>query len=175
MRRYATTDALYFLTLTVVDWIDVFTRREYKDFIVENFDYCRKEKGLEIFAYVIMTNHIHLVARTKEDGNMGNVMRDFKTYTSKQLYKMIAANLHESRREWIVGLFNKHGKENPLNKEFQLWQNGNHPVELFSNAVIDQKIDYVHNNPVRAGFVAEPHEYLYSSASPDSPLKMEWD
>jgi putative transposase len=175
MRRYATTDALYFLTLTVVDWIDIFTRREYKDFIVENLDYCRKEKGLEIFAYVIMTNHIHLVARTKEDGNMGNVMRDFKTFTSKQLYKMIAANLHESRREWIAELFKKRGEDNPINKEFQLWQNGNHPVELFSNAVINQKIDYIHNNPVRAGFVAEPHEYLYSSANPDSPLKMEWD
>jgi putative transposase len=175
MPRYATNDALYFLTATVVDWIDIFTRREYKDFIVESLDFCRKEKGLEIYAYVIMTNHIHLVARTKEDGNLGNILRDFKGYTSKQLYKMIESNPHESRRKWIIELFKRQGEQNHLNKVFQLWQNGNHPIELFSNAVIDQKIDYIHNNPVRSGMVAEAHEYLYSSANPDSPLKMEWD
>ena len=98
-----------------------------------------------------MTNHIHLVADVT-DGTLADVLRDFKTYTSKEVVKLIRNNERESRREWMIKAFEKAGKYNPLNVHHQFWQNGNYPVVLYSPAVIDQKIDYIHENPVKAGF-----------------------
>jgi len=173
MSRNASTDELYFVTLTVTNWIDVFTRRLYSDFIIENLAWCQQHKKLNIYAYVIMTNHIHLVANVT-DGSLGDVLGHFKTYTSKELFKMIANNTQESRRDWIIKAFEMAGRYNPLNTNHQFWQNGNYPVLLYTPAVIDQKIDYIHNNPVRAGFVGSAHEFWYSSANPESPLKVNY-
>ncbi|QKJ31439.1 transposase [Mucilaginibacter mali] len=171
MSRTAPTDELYFVTLTITNWIDLFTRRIYSNLIIENLAYCQKNKKLNIYAYVLMTNHLHIVANV-EDGRLGDVLRDFKTYTSKQLFKLIEDNLQESRRDWLLRSFEWAGANNPRNAHHQLWQNGNHPVLLYSADVIQQKIDYIHNNPVKAGFVGSAHEYWYSSANPDSPLKI---
>ncbi|MBB5397453.1 transposase [Mucilaginibacter sp. AK015] len=169
MPRTAPTNELYFVTLTVVDWIDVFTRRIYNDLIIDNLTYCQKHKKLHICEYVLMTNHLHMIARV-EDGSLGDVLRDFKTFTSKALIKLIAGNLQESRRDWMLTAFEKAGKANHLNVYHQFWQNGNYPVLLYSAAVIEQKTKYIHDNPVRAGFVGSAHEYWYSSANPESPL-----
>ena len=106
------------------------------------------------------------------DGSLGDVLGHFKTYTSKRLFEMIAGNKQESRRDWMIKAFEHAGKYNPLNEKHQFWQNGNYPVLLYSLPVIEQKIDYIHENPVRAGFVGSPHEYWYSSANPESPLKI---
>ncbi len=171
MSRNASTDELYFVTLTVTDWIDVFTRRIYNDFIVENLTWCQQNKGLNIYAYVIMTNHIHMVANVT-DGSLGDVLGNFKTYTSKELFKMIKSNKQESRRDWMLNAFERAGKYNPLNVNHQFWQNGNYPVLLYSLPVINQKINYIHDNPVKAGFVGSAHEFWYSSANPESPLKV---
>ncbi|WP_094573026.1 REP-associated tyrosine transposase [Mucilaginibacter xinganensis] len=171
MSRNASTDELYFATFTVVDWIDVLTRREYSDFIIENLQYCQQHKNLNVYAYVIITNHIHLVANVR-DGSLGEVLGRFKSYTSKKLFELIANNAGESRREWMIKAFEHAGKYNPLNENHQFWQNGNYPVLLYSPAVIDQKIDYIHENPVKAGFVGAAHDYWYSSSNPESPLKI---
>lgn len=171
MSRSAATDELYFVTLTITNWIDIFTRRLYSDLIIDNLAYCQQHKKLNIYAYVLMTNHLHMIANV-EDSKLSDVLRDFKTYTSKEIFKLIRSNLQESRREWLIEAFEYAGKDNHLNKNHQLWQNGNYPVLLFTPAVIQQKIDYIHNNPVRAGFVGSAHEYWYSSANPDSPLKI---
>ena len=171
MSRNASTDDLYFVTLTVIDWIDVFTRRQYNDFIIENLAFCQQHKNLNIYAYVIMTNHIHLVANVT-DGSLGEVLGHFKSYTSKKLFEMIAGNTQESRREWMLKAFERAGKYNPLNEHHQFWQNGNYPVLLYSPAVIEQKINYIHDNPVKAGLVGAAHEYWYSSANAESPLKV---
>ncbi|HEY4326727.1 MAG TPA: transposase [Mucilaginibacter sp.] len=173
MQRNASTDELYFVTLTVVDWIDVFTRRYYNDFIIENLAWCQQNANLNIYACVIMINHIHMVANVP-DGSLGDVLGRFKSYTSKKLYEMIAGNVQESRREWMLKAFDRAGKYNPLNEKHQFWQNGNYPVLLYSPVVIEQKIDYIHENPVKAGFVGSAHEYWYSSANPESPLKIIW-
>ncbi|WP_374949144.1 transposase [Mucilaginibacter sp.] len=171
MSRNASTDELYFVTLTVVNWIDVFTRRYYNDFLIENLRYCQQHLNLNIYAYVIMTNHLHLVANVS-DGSLGNVLGRFKSHTSKRLFEMIANNPQESRRDWMVKAFKQAGKYNPLNDDHQFWQNGNYPVSLYSNEIIQQKIDYIHLNPVRAGFVGAAHEYWYSSANAESPLQV---
>ncbi|NGP75242.1 transposase [Balneolaceae bacterium YR4-1] len=168
MKRKTYSEEVNFVTLTVINWIDVFTRRIYNDILIQNLDYCRKRKGLEIFAFVIMTNHLHLII--KSDQCLPAILRDFKTYTSKELVKSITSNPNESRREWMIESFKKAGAINNLNKNHQFWQNGNYPIALFSNKVILQKLDYIHENPVRAGFVDDPSKYYYSSANPNNPL-----
>ena len=173
MQRNASTDELYFVTLTVVDWINVFTRRYYNYFSIENLAWCQQNANLNVYAYVIMTNHINMVANMP-DGSLGDVLGRFKSYISKKIYEMIANNTQESRVEWMLKAFDLVGKYYPLNEKHQFWQSGNYPVVLLTPAAIDQKIDYIHENPVRAGFVGSPHEYWYSSANPESPLKIIW-
>ena len=113
-----------------------------------------------------------IVAVNVTNGSLGVVLGRFKSHTSKKLFEMIANNVQESRRGWMIKAFERAGKYNSLNENHQFWQNGNYPVLLYSPAVIEQKIDYTHENPVRAGFVGAAHEYWYSSANPESPLKI---
>ena len=162
--KFHNSEGIYFVTFTVVRWIDVFTRREYKDILVESLKYCIENKGLQLYAWVIMSNHVHLIISSKGKP-IGSILRDVKRHTSKALTKAISENTQESLRDWLLWFFEREGKQNPNNENFQFWQQDeNHPIELWSNEVIDQKMDYIHYNPVIAGWVDEPEHYLYSSA-----------
>ena len=162
---------LYYVTLTIVGWIDVFTRKEYVYELMKNIKYCQENKGLELYAYVIMSNHIHLIA-TSRDIPLNILLGSFKSFTSKRLVEMIETNQQESRQEWMMRLFKYYGKGNSQNVEHQFWQNGNHPIGLWNQSVIQQKIDYLHNNPVKQGIVARAEDYLYSSANELSEIKV---
>ncbi len=153
----------HFITYSVVEWIDIFTRPIYKDIVVESLRYCQNEKGLDLHAWVIMSNHIHLIASAKEGFNLSDILRDHKKFTSKKIIEEID-HPEESRKNWILWLLKSHGQKNPNNKNFQLWQQDNRPIELDTNKMIDQRLEYLHNNPVKAGFVNSPEEYPYSSA-----------
>jgi REP element-mobilizing transposase RayT len=155
---------LYFITFATVNWIDVFIRREYKDILIDSFRFCQKEKGLELFSWVIMTNHIHVIGRTKEGYNMSDVLRDFKKFTSAMLIKAIQDNPKESKKELMLAYFSKAGEFNNNNTKYQFWQQDNKPIILYTNEIIQQKINYIHDNPVRAGFVDLAEHYSYSSA-----------
>ena len=163
MARNASTDELYFVTLTVTDWIDVFTRKNHKVTLVESLEYCQKNKGLVIFAWCLMPSHLHLLARAEDDINLSDILRDFKKFTSKELIKQINDEA-ESRREWMLDRFEFAGRHNNKIKDYKFWQDGNHPVELISGNFVQQKLHYIHNNPVVEGFVERPEEYLFSSA-----------
>lgn len=154
----------YFVTSTVVNWIDVFTRNEYRDVIIDSLKYCRENKGLLLYAYCIMTNHIHLIIGTKGDEIQG-IARDFKSFTSREIRKLIEKNHKESRRGWMLNMMYDAGSKIKTNKDFQFWQRYYQPIELNSNFLIDQKLEYIHMNPVKAGYVTKPECYLYSSAS----------
>ncbi len=97
--KYAITDkeGVYFITFATVGWIDVFTRKVYKDILVDNLKYCQEKKGLIIYSWCIMSNHVHLIAVAIEH-NLSDILRDFKSYTAKLLIKAIVENA-ESRRE----------------------------------------------------------------------------
>ena len=153
----------YFISFATVYWIDVFIRSVYKDLIVESMNYCIKEKDLIIYAWVIMSSHVHMIIGTKGE-KMENIIRDFKKYTSKAIIQAIAENIQESRREWMLWMFKRAGEKNSNNKNYQFWQQHNKPIELYDNKIMEQKLDYLHNNPVAEGYVFEPHEYKYSSA-----------
>lgn len=74
-------EGLHFITITVVGWVDVFTRTQYKDIIIESLKYCVSSKGLKLYAYVIMTNHLHLIVSTSEGNELSDILRDFKKFT----------------------------------------------------------------------------------------------
>jgi len=157
-------EALHFITFATVQWVDVFTRKEYADLIIESLIYCKKNKGLKIHAWCIMSNHIHLILSVDENNNLSDVLRDFKKFTSSNIIKTIKYNIYESRRSWMLWIFKKAGEQNKRNRDYQFWQQDNHPVELSTNEMIDQKLDYLHENPVKSGFVKNAAEYVYSSA-----------
>jgi len=106
-----------------------------------------------------MPNHIHLIFRSDIE-NPSGFLRDFKGYTSKKIIKAIENNPRESRKEWLRKHFLEYKNSNHLN----VWQNHNKPIELWSTSVIKQKLDYIHNNPVQAGFVLHSWDWKYSSA-----------
>ena len=157
-------DKLYFVTFTVIRWLDVFTRNLYRDIFLDSLKYCQKNKGLELCAYCIMTSHVHLIIGRNKEPGLDAIIRDIKKFTSVKIIEAIRDNPHESRKELFLWLFEKDGTNNPNNTRFQFWQQHSHPVELATNEMIDQRLDYVHNNPVEAGIVLSPEHYLYSSA-----------
>ena len=153
---------LNYVTLTVVGWADVFTRQRYRDIVIESLRFCQQQKGLHIVGYVLMSNHLHMVVHT-EGYELSNVLRDFKKFTANQILKSIQTE-PESRREWLLNLLKWYAQQNSDNTHYQFWQQDNHPIALWTLEVIWQKLTYIHLNPVRAGIVAEPQHYVYSSA-----------
>jgi len=154
-------DGAHFLTFQVVGWVDLFTRRDYRNVVIESFKYCQQHKGLNLFAFVIMSNHIHLLAQS-EVGDLSGFIRDFKSYTSKRFLEIMESGT-ESRREWMMRVF-EHYATYKEKQTHQLWTHENHAEHVYSQKFIEQKVQYIHNNPVRSGIVAKPEDYLYSSA-----------
>lgn len=154
---------VYFISFATVYWIDIFVREQYFAALTDSLEYCRKNKGLELFAFCILPSHVHLIFRDKNN-EPGKLLKELKAFTSKKLQELIEENPQESRKEWLVWMMERAGRKNSNIKYRQLWQQHNKPIELWSSDVIEQKLDYIHNNPVEAGFVTEPSHWKYSSA-----------
>jgi putative transposase len=167
MSRYKIIDqhGLNFITVTIIDWVDVFIRKKYKDFVLDSLRYCQANKGLEIAAYVIMSSHVHLIVRAAGEPTLSEILRDLKKYTARLILEEIKNGGYESRSEWMLHRFAYRGNTNPGNRIHQFWQSDNHPIELYTLPVILQKLQYIHENPVKEGWVNEPADYPYSSAS----------
>ena len=161
--KFGESTGAYYISFATVYWIDVFTRDIYFSVIIESLDYCRKNKGMEIYGYCIMPSHVHLIFRSAEADPSG-LIRDFKGFTSRKILKTIEENTQESRKEWLLWMFEKAGKKNSNVKNRQFWQQNNKPIELWSLKVFEQKLNYIHNNPVISGFVTNPIDWKYSSA-----------
>ncbi len=155
----------YFMTFTVVGWVDLFTRSDCVQILIDSFKYCQEKEGLILYAYVIMGSHVHLVAAAK-DGSSGlsAIVRNYKTFTSKKIIEWITDNRKESRRAWLDVVFKYHGKYNSNNHVYQVWQQHNKPMQCVTPQFTFQKINYIHYNPVKAGFVDRPEDFRYSSA-----------
>ena len=162
--KYKATDLekAYFLTTTVVGWIDLFTWKRNRDIIVNALKYCQANKGLEIYGWCLMPSHLHLICRSNSNMTVADIMRDFKRHTSKQLIASVQES-GESRKEWILEQFRKACAHLKRDQKFKVWQNGYHAEELASNKFIYQKLVYLHMNPVKDGIVEHPEEYKYSS------------
>lgn len=154
---------IYFVSFATIQWVDVFVRDVYFQVLAKSVEHCRKEKGMELFAYCFMPSHVHFIFRSKF-GTPSELLRDFKKYTSKELVRTIKSNPKESRKEWLLDMFKRAATENSKVIAYQFWQHHNKPIELWSPSVIKQKQDYIHNNPVVSGFVTQPEDWKYSSA-----------
>jgi putative transposase len=161
--KFRDQEAFYFVSFATVDWIDLFTRDEYRLIITASLSYCQQHKGLILCAWCIMPNHVHLIIGT-QGVPIQDIMRDLKSYTSRALRKEISNNPTESRRSWLLAAFTCKGLNNKSNNDWQLWQKGSHPVQLCDNTMIDQRLAYLHNNPVKGGWISRPEDYVWSSA-----------
>jgi len=161
--KATTTEEAYFITITTVGWIDVFTRLSQKNILINALQYCQKNKDLEIYGYCIMSSHIHLLCKGTEGFILSDIIRDFKKFTSKKIVQTIIDE-PESRREWMLDYFQKACEHLKKNQTYKVWQNGYHAEHIYSNTFIRQKIDYIHNNPVKEKIVASAEDYYFSSA-----------
>jgi len=147
----------YFVTFTVVKWIPLFTRKPYFDILIDSLQFCRQHKGLKVHAYVILDNHLHLVVAGEK---LTDIIRDFKSYTAK----LLIARLEQDQKTWILNQFQYHKQSTKTKSAYQVWQEGFHPQQIISEDMLQQKIDYLHHNPVRIGVVEQPEDWVYSSA-----------
>ncbi|MDF3077406.1 MAG: transposase [Sphingobacteriaceae bacterium] len=162
--RFSDNNSPHFITFAVVNWIDVFSRECYKEILLQSLRFCIDQKGLELHAWVIMSNHVHLIASAKDGFKLPDIIRDLKKFTSRMIIDAIESNVQESRKEWMIWMFKRAGSRNVNNKTYQFWQQDNHPIELSTNEMLEQRLDYLHQNPVKAGVVWEACHYKYSSA-----------
>ncbi|MBP6303044.1 MAG: transposase [Bacteroidia bacterium] len=160
MPRKTITDqsGVYFLTCTVTEWADVFTRKEYRDVLINSLRFCIQNKGLQLYSWCIMSNHIHFIASAAEGYSLPDIIRDFKRHTATTILNSLKQDTFESRREWLLRMFTTG------NERYRFWAEGNEPKIIYSNNFFDQKLNYIHENPVKAGLVLEAEHYVYSSA-----------
>lgn len=161
--RIGDQNEIHFLTFTVVGWIDVFTRKEYKLQIVDSLNYCTEHKGMIVYAWCLMSNHIHLICRASEGHSLSDIIRDFKKFTAKAILKQIEDG-PESRQKWMLNQFEYAGRNLKRITKYKFWKDDNHAIELNTNFLQDQKLEYIHQNPVKSLIVEEPQQYLFSSA-----------
>ena len=155
---------VYFVTDTVVDWVDIFTRPIYRHIIIESLEYCQKEKGLIIYAWVLMTNHMRMIAGSHGENKIPDILRDFKKFTSKKILQTLLVESGESRRDWMLNRFEYAGKNDKKITNYKFWQEGNDAQEIYLNDYFNQKLNYIHENPVKAEIVNREEDYRYSSA-----------
>lgn len=161
--KFHNPSAAFFVSFATVFWIDVFTKEIYFKVLANSVFYCRRHKGMELFAYCFMPSHVHMIFRSNLE-NPAGLLRDFKSYTSKNLIRTIIEHPKESRKEWLLKMFEEAGKAKGNIYQYQFWQHHNKPIALWSTTVIKQKLVYIHNNPVKAGFVVKPIDWKWSSA-----------
>ena len=162
--KFHNPEGTYFVSFAVVEWIDVLTRNEYKDILLESLSFCQQNKEMEVFAWCIMTSHLHLVFRSACENKPEDILGDFKRFTSRKVVQAIIENPKESRKDWLLEQFSKAAEQSSNVNKYQFWRHDNKPIELWSNKVITEKITYIHNNPVEEGLVFRPEDYVYSSA-----------
>jgi len=165
-------EGMYFISFATIDWIDIFVRESYFGLVADSLNYCIDHKDMVVYGYCIMPSHVHLIFRDLNN-NPSKLLKEFKTFTSKQISKAIVEHPQESRRDWLLKMMETAGAKKSNVKHYQFWQQHNKPIELWSNHVIDQKLDYLNNNPVEAGFVTEAHHWKYSSPRDYAGIKGE--
>ena len=150
----------YFCTTSVTDWYPLFNKNDYCDIILRSLSYCRLHKGLNLHAYVIMPDHLHLIVSCGGGRSLPDIIRDFKRYTSRECTSL----LRTKRNDEILYIFRKAAVAMGNSQTFKVWQNGFHPIGLYTEPFLKQKLDYLHENPVRKAYVAKAEEWAYSSA-----------
>ena len=131
--------------------------------LIDSWKFCQEKKGLEIYGWCIMPSHVHLIIGSKKN-KLEDIVRDTKSFTSTKMKSSIKEHPQESRKEWMLWLMERAGKKNGNNNDWQFWQQHNKPTEIKDQEMFDKTLNYIHQNPVQAGFVTNPEDWKYSSA-----------
>ncbi|MEW5958231.1 MAG: transposase [Chloroflexota bacterium] len=156
--RYKFTDVTlpHFMTCTVLHWIPVFTRQETASIVLDSLQFLIND-GLKIYAYVILENHLHLIAQSQQ---LDRDIARFKSFTAQTIIQYLAK--HQVRT--ILDQLAFYKKAHKGDRTYQLWQEGVHPEWIQDDEMMRQKIEYIHQNPVKRGYVDKPEHWRYSSA-----------
>jgi REP element-mobilizing transposase RayT len=147
----------HFITCTILHWIPIFTRQESVEIVLESLKYLQKTDNLKIYAYVILENHLHLIASSDD---ISKSMKKFKSFTAKQIIKLL-------QRENVKTILNQlafYKKAHKKDTTYQLWQEGIQPKLIINDKMMIDRINYIHNNPLKRGYVDEAKHWRYSSA-----------
>ena len=156
--KFLTDNDFYFITITTVEWIPIFTRAKYCDMFIESLRYCRQNKPMKTHAFVLLDNHAHMVVSGK---NLSKVFKEFKSFTAREVIRL--ARFED--RVWLLNQLSFWKKKYKTDSDHQVWQEGVHPQLIANEKMLRQKIEYIHDNPVKAGLVEKPEHWVYSSAS----------
>ena len=124
--------------------------------MLNSFSFYRQQKGLKVFAYVIMDNHLHLVV---SGDNLSNTIKDLKRHTAREIIRLA----QNDQKTWLLNQFKFYRKTYKVDSDFQVWQEGFHPKQITSEEMLRQKMQYIHHNPVRVGLVNNAEDWPYSS------------
>jgi len=157
--RYIITevDKPHFMTCTVMEWLPVFTRSEVVQILLDCWQYQRSHKGLKLYGYVILENHLHFVAQAP---NLDKCVQEFKSFTARQ----IIDHLKEQHIDKILTRLRFAKRAHKTDREYQFWQEGVHAEMVFSDAILREKLNYIHLNPVKRGYIDRAEHWRYSSA-----------
>ena len=144
--------------------IKVLADDNYKMIIVDSINYCQLNKGLQVFAYCIMPNHVHMIIQAAGDESVSDILREMKTHTTKAITKKLEEEKPEGYEE-MLAKFTAAGKSLKRIKKYNVWQEGNQAKLLYGNRFIIEKLNYIHNNPVGYGLCSVFWEYKFSSAT----------
>ena len=155
--KITATDGIYFVTSTIVEWIPIFTSRQYFEIVIESLKFCRENKGLSLYAFVIIDNHFHLVVSGEK---LSGIMRSLKGFIAHKIIEQ----LQQDEKQWLLNQLAFYKKRYKTESAFQVWQEGFHPEINLNEEMLVQKIEYIHYNPVTRGYVDLPEHWRYSSA-----------
>lgn len=153
-----------FITLQTVDWVDLFIRPVYKQMIVHSLNHFIESKGLVVYAWCLMTHHLHLLAKSDNDTAIADLENEYRTFTNTKLLEAIDTE-PAVRKEWMLGRFKNYSLFG-FGKKLQVWEGSNSSAfaSMKQPELIIEHIGYIHQSPVRDKIVDTPAEYLYSSA-----------
>jgi len=155
--RIYETEFPYFMTCTTVGWLPVFTRPAAVEILFDSWRFLQRERQLKLFGYVVLENHLHLIASAPD---LANAMKTFKSYTARSILDSLVSN----GAEMLLRQLRSHKLKHKTNSDYQLWQEGNQPKQIQNDEMMWQKLEYIHANPVKRGYVDDPLHWRYSSA-----------
>jgi len=155
--RIYETEFPYFMTCTIVGWLPVFTRPDAVDLLVDSWRYLQQKRDFKLFGFVILENHLHLIASAPK---LQTAMQSFKSFTARAVIDL----LRKEAAHTLLNQLRAHKLRHKIESDFQLWQEGNHPQQIQNDEMMWQKLEYIHNNPVKRGYVDDPLHWRHSSA-----------
>ncbi len=161
-RVFSESNCAYFVTCTAVNWLPIFVQDAYRQIVLDSLKYLREHKRTQLNAFAIMPTHLHAVLWPETGGNLSDVLRDFKRFTSRTISKEALRQGDQHTLEVFVTARQSNRAQDV--SQYQVWQDGSHIEVIYTLDFATQKINYIHNNPVRAGLCAMPEDWPYSSA-----------